>query len=240
MITSAITVTRPTAPGVAPGMALPAGPAGLTGPQGATGTASTVPGPQGPAGATGTTGATGSNGPAAWAGVTTWAASTAYSVGPPASVVTYAGGTYVCTTAHTSGASFDASKWMQVAAAGAQGVPGTAGPVGPVGPTGDITRVVAGPQPGVAYSLALSDAGEVVECTSASAVTITVALNATVAFATGTVIEVLQYGAGQITLAAVTGVTLRSPASLTSRARYSSMSLRYRGGDEWIVGGDLT
>lgn len=104
----------------------------------------------------------------------------------------------------------------------------------------DVTRVTANPQSGAAYTLALSDAGEVVECTSASAVAVTVPLNATVAFPAGTVVEVLQYGAGQITLSPASGVTLRTPSSLTSRAQYSSLSLRYRGGNEWIVGGDLT
>lgn len=47
MITGPLTVTRPSAPGVAPGTALPAGP------QGATGAASTIPGPSGPQGPSG-------------------------------------------------------------------------------------------------------------------------------------------------------------------------------------------
>ena len=104
----------------------------------------------------------------------------------------------------------------------------------------DLSVVAANPQ-SAAYTLALTDAGAVVESISASAVTITVPLNASVAFPVGTVIEVLQYGAGQVTLAGATsGVTLRTASSLTTRAQYSSLSLRYRGSDEWIVGGDLT
>jgi len=104
----------------------------------------------------------------------------------------------------------------------------------------DLTTVLTKSQSGTAYTLALSDAGKAVECTSASAATVTVPLNATVAFPIGTAIEVLQYGAGQVTLSPASGVTLRTPSSLTSRAQYSSLSLRYRGGDEWVVGGDLT
>lgn len=91
-----------------------------------------------------------------------------------------------------------------------------------------------------AYTLALTDAGAVVESTSASAVAVTVPLNATVAFPVGTVIEVLQYGAGQLTIAAASGVTLRNPSSLTTRAQYSSVALRMRAVDEWIVSGDLS
>ena len=63
-------------------------------------------------------------GPAAWTEVTTWTASTAYVVGPPASVVTYLGETYVCTTAHSATSTFDATKWTKVAAKGADGAIG--------------------------------------------------------------------------------------------------------------------
>lgn len=78
-----------------------------------------VGGSPGATGSTGPTGPLGATGPAAWSAVAAWAASTAYVVGPPASVVTYLGETYVCTTAHTSTGSFDASKFSKVAAKGA-------------------------------------------------------------------------------------------------------------------------
>jgi len=93
-------------------------------------------GPQGPIGLPGTTGAQGPVGPTAWTAVAAWAATIAYVVGPPASVVSYNGGTYVCTTAHTSGASFDITKWQQMAAPGATGANGPQGPAGTVGATG--------------------------------------------------------------------------------------------------------
>ena len=47
-----------------------------------------------------------------------WAASTAYSASAPADVVTNGGGCYVCSTSHTSGPSFDATKWTQIASPG--------------------------------------------------------------------------------------------------------------------------
>ena len=53
-----------------------------------------------------------------WLPAVAWAATTAYVVGPPASCVTYGGGTYVCSTAHTSGSTFDATKWTAIAAPG--------------------------------------------------------------------------------------------------------------------------
>jgi hypothetical protein len=90
------------------------------------------------------------------------------------------------------------------------------------------------------YTLALGDAGTVVEGTKATAQTITVPPNSSVAFPIGTVIEVVQYGAGQITLTPGAGVTIRTASTLTTRAQYSSVGLRKRATDEWVATGDLT
>lgn len=90
------------------------------------------------------------------------------------------------------------------------------------------------------YTLTLSDAGQAVEFTSATAVNCTIPPNSSVAFPVGTVIEICQYGAGQVTVVAGAGVTLRNPSSLTSRAQYSAISARKRATDEWLIGGDLT
>lgn len=90
------------------------------------------------------------------------------------------------------------------------------------------------------YTLALSDAGTVVEMGSSNPITLTVPANASVAFPVNTVIELTQTGTGQLTIAAAVGVTLRTPASLTTRAQYSSIGLRKRSTDIWIVSGDLT
>lgn len=95
-------------------VSFPSGANGLQGPAG----------PQGPAGAPGPQGPAGTAGPVAWTLVAAWAAGTAYVVGPPASVVTNGGETYVCTTAHTSGATFDATKFVRIAAKGADGAAG--------------------------------------------------------------------------------------------------------------------
>lgn len=93
----------------------------------------------------------------------------------------------------------------------------------------------------VSYTLALTDAGTTVEITSASAVSITVPPNSSVAFDVGTVIELCQYGAGQVTIAPGSGVTLRTATgTLTTRAQYSTVSIRQRATDEWVVSGDLS
>ncbi|MCJ2021050.1 hypothetical protein MKK84_27120 [Methylobacterium sp. E-065] len=70
-------------------------------------------------GTNGTNGTNGAPGPQPWqTPPAPWAANTAYTATAPASVVTYNGACYVCSTAHTSGASFDGSKFTLVAAAG--------------------------------------------------------------------------------------------------------------------------
>ena len=68
----------------------------------------------------------------------------------------------------------------------------------------------------------------------------TVPANTAVAFPLGARIEIVQAGAGQITVSG-TGVTLRLPAGKTAKTRlqYSVISVTKRGADEWILSGDL-
>lgn len=90
------------------------------------------------------------------------------------------------------------------------------------------------------YTLALADAGTVVELTKATANTLTVPPNSSVAFPVGTVIELFQYGAGQVTVAAGAGVTIRSSGGkLKLTGQYSGASLRKRATDEWSLIGDI-
>jgi hypothetical protein len=100
------------------------------------------------------------------------------------------------------------------------------------------TSVSASSQSGATYTLALTDGGQVVEFTNASAVTLTVPTNASVAFPVGTLIGVLQYGAGQVTISGA-GVTFRSAGGqLRTNVQYSAVWLRKRATDEWVVSGD--
>lgn len=103
-----------------------------------------------------------------------------------------------------------------------------------------ISLMNASTQAGTSYTLALGDAGTAIEFTSASAITVTIPPNSTVAFSVGTVIELLQYGSGALAVAAGAGVTIRSANNLLSaRTQYSSLSLRKRATNEWVLAGDL-
>lgn len=102
-----------------------------------------------------------------------------------------------------------------------------------------VPPVAATTQAGTAYTLALADMGTVVESNNAAAVTLTVPTDAAVAFPIGTVIQVVQYGAGTVTIAGA-GVTLDSRGgALRTSARYGVVSLRKRAVNEWVVSGDL-
>lgn len=90
------------------------------------------------------------------------------------------------------------------------------------------------------YTLALTDFGKVVELNSASAVNLTVPPNSTVAFPVGTTVEVCQVGAGVVTVVQGAGVTVRTPGTLILRAQWSSVALRKRATDEWVLAGDTT
>jgi hypothetical protein len=73
-----------------------------------------------------------------------------------------------------------------------------------------------------------------------SANNLTVPLNSSQAFATGTVLYVSQYGAGQTTIVATGGVTLRSTNGwLKINAQYGVVTLIKVGTDEWYVSGNL-
>jgi hypothetical protein len=92
------------------------------------------------------------------------------------------------------------------------------------------------------YTLTADDAiaNTVVEMNSASGVVVTVPPNAQPGFMKGNQVRVTQVGAGQITFSPGAGVTLRTPRSLTSRAQWSTVVLRQRATNEWVLEGDLT
>lgn len=90
------------------------------------------------------------------------------------------------------------------------------------------------------YTLVLADAGLVVEMNVASGNNLTVPLNSSVAFAVGTIVELFQYGAGQTTVVATGGVTIRSSGGkLKLTGQYSGASLRKIATDEWALVGDI-
>jgi hypothetical protein len=96
-------------------------------------------------------------------------------------------------------------------------------------------------QTGTTYTLALTDDGKLVEMNNASANTLTVPPNSSVAFPVGSQILVLQTGAGQTTLVAGAGVTVNSKdGNLKLSARWCAATLVKRATNTWVAIGDLT
>jgi len=90
------------------------------------------------------------------------------------------------------------------------------------------------------YTLALSDNGKVVEMNKATANTLTVPPNSSVAFPIGSFVFVSQYGAGQTTITAGSGVTLRYSVGLKLTAQYGQAGILKVGTNEWYVQGNLS
>jgi hypothetical protein len=90
------------------------------------------------------------------------------------------------------------------------------------------------------YSLVLADRGKLVEMNVASANTLTIPLNSSIAFPIGSKIDVTQYGAGATTITATGGVTIRSFTSFLKIAgQYAACTLVKIGTDEWYCYGNL-
>lgn len=104
----------------------------------------------------------------------------------------------------------------------------------------DIYTETENAQTGTSYTLVLTDAGKLVTMNNASANTLTVPPNSSVAFAVGTRIDVIQYGAGQTSIAAGSGVTIRSIDSMLDISdQYGGVTLWKKATDEWILIGAL-
>jgi len=88
------------------------------------------------------------------------------------------------------------------------------------------------------YTLVLGDKDKMVEMNVASANNLTVPLNSSVAFPVGSVINILQVGAGQTTIVATGGVTINNAIGLKCRAQWSAVTLIKRATDTWVLVGD--
>ena len=95
-------------------------------------------------------------------------------------------------------------------------------------------------QTGTTYTLAASDAGDLVTLTNASAITLTVPTNASVPFAIGTQVTIAQSGAGQVTISPAVGVTVSAADTATKlRVQWSAATLIKTNTNNWILIGDI-
>lgn len=91
------------------------------------------------------------------------------------------------------------------------------------------------------YILTLGDEGKLIEVNSATTNTVTIPLNSTAAFPSGTQITVLQVGTGQTSIAGAVGVTVNSRyGSLNLVGQWSACTLIKRDVNTWVAIGELT
>lgn len=87
------------------------------------------------------------------------------------------------------------------------------------------------------YILAAADMGNIVEMNLAGANTLTVPPDASVPIPIGSQVIITQLGAGQTTIVAGDGVTIRTAETLVLAKQYASVLLYKRGTNEWILTG---
>lgn len=107
-----------------------------------------------------------------------------------------------------------------------------------------LAKLTLNAQTGTTYTFVLTDnRNKLVTASNGSAQTYTIPLNSSVAFPTGSVINVIQIGTGQVTIQGAAGVTVASTGATSTapkiRTQYGAASLIKVGTDSWYVIGDL-
>jgi hypothetical protein len=130
--------------------------------------------------------------------------------------------------------------------------PTTIGPTGPTGPTGSTGTTGAtgasgtnlagfNAQTGTTYTLVIGDKDKIVTASNAAAITVTVPPSV---FSANDIINVQQIGAGQVSFAQGSGVTITSTGATSTapklRAQYSAASVICTASNTFTVIGDIS
>lgn len=95
-------------------------------------------------------------------------------------------------------------------------------------------------QTGTTYTLVAGDAGKRVTLSNAAGITLTLPQDSDATIAIGTYVDGIQLGAGQVTVAAGSGATLRtSGLTAKARAQYSRFGIQKILANTWSLFGDL-
>ena len=106
--------------------------------------------------------------------------------------------------------------------------------------SGQLTGLTRNTQTGTSYQTVLLDANKVITMNNASASTITIGVDASYAFAVGDQLNIIQLGAGQVTITPAAGVTIRSEGTkLKLKGQYAVATVIKIDTDEWVAVGNL-
>ena len=125
----------------------------------------------------------------------------------------------------------------------ATGFPARTGDVLSAAMYNGLTSFLCNDQTGTTYTPVLTDQYQVlVTRSNASASTMTIPTNATVAFPVGTVITVLNKGVGLVSISGAVGVTILSAgavAAIPTLSQYKSCAIMQTSANNWYVVGAI-
>jgi hypothetical protein len=104
----------------------------------------------------------------------------------------------------------------------------------------ELTNLTLNAQTGTTYTLVLTDAQQLVTLSNAGSITATIPPNSSVAFTIGDQVNLMQLGAGQVTVAAGAGVTVSSQGTkLKLNGQYATATAVKVATDSWVLVGNL-
>jgi hypothetical protein len=117
-------------------------------------------------------------------------------------------------------------------------------PVSPPLVDGSVTAAKLAPQTidvkAGSYTLVLGDRFKAIRMDGAGPTTLTIPTNAAQAFSVGDSVDVIQWGAGQVTIAGSAGVTVNGNPGLKTVGQYIMVTLLKMATDTWLAVGGLT
>lgn len=152
----------------------------------------------------------------------------------PGDFVNYLGSSYTCIATTTGNLPTDTDFWALVASKGDTGDTGSQGETGTIEPLSISEKTDD-------YTLVLTDVYKIIDMNKATANTLTVPLNSSVAFPIGSRVFVRQKGAGETTIEATAGVTINYPSELilTLNEQHSLVGLVKMATNTWVAVGDF-
>lgn len=95
-------------------------------------------------------------------------------------------------------------------------------------------------QTGTTYTTVLTDDGKLITASNASSIALTIPPNSSVAYGVGTQINIMQLGAGTVTITAGSGVTLNSAGTkLKTDSQFAVATCVKTDTNTWVVVGNL-
>ena len=104
-----------------------------------------------------------------------------------------------------------------------------------------LAMIALNAQTGTTYTAVLTDDGKLITADNAAAIALTIPPNSSVAFGIGTQLNIMQLGAGVVTITAGAGVTLRSAGTkIKTNGQYSVATCVKIATDTWVLVGNLS